>query len=262
MGDPVGRSFPLILLVGRPASGKSEIIDYLSRLPAAERLRRFHVGELQVLDDFPLLWSWIEEDQILEDLGKPRVHTDAEGYFRQPYLWDLLIRRLCFEYAKLRAASPELGRPATVILEFSRGAEHGGYAGAFGQLSEAVAAAACVLYVQVSFDESLRKNRRRFNPNQPHSILEHSLPDAKMERLYRNDDWSGSRGPWLSENTGGRTGCSPTRTTSPPRVESSWANAWRSCSIACGGCSRPGAGKKKEHLGSTRVVHLGTKGEV
>jgi hypothetical protein len=191
MGDPVGRSFPLILLVGRPASGKSEIIDYLSRLPAAERLRRFHVGELQVLDDFPLLWSWIEEDQILEDLGKPRVHTDAEGYFRQPYLWDLLIRRLCFEYAKLRAASPELGRPATVILEFSRGAEHGGYAGAFGQLSEAVAAAACVLYVQVSFDESLRKNRRRFNPNQPHSILEHSLPDAKMERLYRNDDWSG-----------------------------------------------------------------------
>ncbi|MBN1836475.1 MAG: hypothetical protein JW820_11535, partial [Spirochaetales bacterium] len=23
----------------------------------------------------------------------------------------------------------------------------------------------------------------------PHSILEHSLPDAKMERLYREDDW-------------------------------------------------------------------------
>jgi hypothetical protein len=44
--------------------------------------------------------------------------------------------------------------------------------------------------VHVSFAESLRKNRRRFNPERPDSILQHSLSDEKMERLYREDDWA------------------------------------------------------------------------
>ena len=46
-----------------------------------------------------------------------------------------------------------------------------------------------VLYIDVSWEESLRKNRKRFNPDKPDSILEHSLPDAKLERLYREVDW-------------------------------------------------------------------------
>jgi len=181
---------PLLLLVGRPASGKSEIIDYLSRLEPEERRRRFHLGELEVVDDFPMLWSWFEEDQVLSELGKPRLHTTPDGYFLEPHLWDVLVRRVCLEHDKLRAADPGLEGRATVVLEFSRGSGHGGYARAFGHLSDPVAARACVLYVRVSFAESLRKNRRRFNPDRPHSILEHSLPDAKMERLYRDDDWA------------------------------------------------------------------------
>jgi hypothetical protein len=43
--------------------------------------------------------------------------------------------------------------------------------------------------VNVSFKESLRKNRRRYNPNRPDSILEHGLPDEKLTRLYREDGW-------------------------------------------------------------------------
>ena len=46
-----------------------------------------------------------------------------------------------------------------------------------------------VLYVNVSFEESLRKNRQRFNPDKPDSVLEHALPDEKLERLYRYVDW-------------------------------------------------------------------------
>ena len=45
------------------------------------------------------------------------------------------------------------------------------------------------MYVNVSFEESLRKNRLRFNPDKPDSILEHALPDEKLERLYRYVDW-------------------------------------------------------------------------
>jgi hypothetical protein len=46
-----------------------------------------------------------------------------------------------------------------------------------------------VLYIDVPWEESLRKNRKRFNPEKPDSILEHSLADAKLERLYKETDW-------------------------------------------------------------------------
>jgi hypothetical protein len=181
--------FPLLLLAGRPASGKSEIVEYLRLVPSEERRGRYHVGELAVLDDFPLLWAWFEEDRLLAEMGRERLHTTPDGYFVGPHLWDLLVRRLCLEYDKLARASPQLHARTTVLLEFSRGREHGGYARAFAQLSESVLQRLAVVYVRVSFQESWRKNRRRFNPERPHSILEHSLPDEKLEKLYREDDW-------------------------------------------------------------------------
>ena len=46
-----------------------------------------------------------------------------------------------------------------------------------------------ILYINVSWEESLRKNRARFNPERPDSILEHGLPDKKLEVLYRHVDW-------------------------------------------------------------------------
>ena len=36
---------------------------------------------------------------------------------------------------------------------------------------------------------SLRKNRKRFNPDRPDSILEHALPDEKLRHLYSGDDF-------------------------------------------------------------------------
>jgi hypothetical protein len=180
--------FDVILLIGRPASGKSEIIDFLKH--ADDRQKRFHVGELDVLDDFPMLWTWFEEDDLLSrKLDLPRLHTDAEGYFDPPELWQLLIERLSLEYHK-RLRDPSYQNHTTTLIEFSRGSEHGGYRQALQHLSEEVLCRAAIVYVEVSFAESLRKNRRRFNPDHPDSILEHGLSDEKMERLYRDDDWA------------------------------------------------------------------------
>jgi len=184
-------AFDLLVLIGRPASGKSEIIDYLMRTPPDVRLRRFHMSELDVLDDFPILWAWFEEDRLLsERLGQPRLHTDAQGYFLYPYLWHLLIERIGLEYHKRLHEDPHYHECITTIVEFSRGNEHGGYAQAFLHLSDDLLRRAAVVYVQVPFEESLRKNRRRFNPDRPGSILEHALSDQKLERLYRDDDWA------------------------------------------------------------------------
>ena len=89
-----------------------------------------------------------------------------------------------------RLAPPGLCIRHTHQLEFSRGAEHGGYTEAFQHLSDAVLSQAAVLYIDVSWEESLRKNQRRYNPDRPDTILEHGLPDDKMERLYRHDDFA------------------------------------------------------------------------
>jgi hypothetical protein len=41
----------------------------------------------------------------------------------------------------------------------------------------------------VSYEESVRKNRRRARKGEEDSILYHSLPDEKMEHYYRTNDW-------------------------------------------------------------------------
>ena len=182
-------TFDVLLLIARPAAGKSEIIDYLKRTDADERRRRFHIGKFEEIDDFPMLWAWFEEDHLLTQMGRPRLHTDAEGYFKWPYLWNLLIRRICLEYSKRLRDTPAYHQQYTTVIEFARGSEHGGFARAFEHLSQNVLIRAAILYLNVSFEESLRKNRRRFNPDKPDSILEHGLPDEKLERLYRHNDW-------------------------------------------------------------------------
>jgi len=184
-------NFDIIILIGRPASGKSEIIDFLKNLEPVERLERYRIAEMDVLDDFPMLWAWFEEDHILSKVfGKPRLHTDDQGYFLHTYLWDLLIERLDLEYGKRLRDTPDYNSRFTAIVEFSRGSEYGGYTQAFEHLSDAILSRAGVVYVDVPYEESLRKNRARSNPEKPDSILEHSLPDEKLERLYRYDDWS------------------------------------------------------------------------
>jgi len=181
--------FDIILLIARPAAGKSEIIDYLKRVSPEERARRFHIGQFAEIDDFPMIWAWFEEDALLEKMGHPRLHTDPDGYFLENHLWDLLIERIGLEYQKKLRDLPQAAEGYTIIIEFSRGAEHGGYRSAFAHLSRQIIEKAAVLYVDVSWEESLRKNRKRFNPDKPDSILQHSLPDSKLERLYKEIDW-------------------------------------------------------------------------
>jgi len=181
--------FDIIFLIGRPAAGKSEIIDFFKRTSIESRSRRFHIGEFTEIDDFPMIWSWFEEDDILSRAGRPRLHTDAGGYFADPFLWHLLIQRLELDYWKLAGDTSELGTSYTAVIEFARGCEHGGFREAFTYFSDDILKRGAVLYIDVPFEESLRKNRRRFNPDKPHSILEHGLSDEKLRKLYGESDW-------------------------------------------------------------------------
>lgn len=183
-------TFDIIILNGRPASGKSEVIDYIKKASPQERAERFHIAEFDDIDDFPMLWKWFEEDAILEKiLKKPRMHTDKEGYFLHEYQWHLLIEEISLEYEKRLRDIDNYHDKYTTLIEFSRGSEHGGYQEAYQHLSDQILERAAIFYIDVSFQESLRKNRKRFNPDKPDSILEHGLPDEKLKKMYGEVDW-------------------------------------------------------------------------
>lgn len=187
-GDAMETIFPILIINARPAAGKSEIIQALRAVPVNERIERFHIGPMHIIDDFPMLWTWFEEDHILEhDFDLPRLHTTADEYFLFDNLWHVLIKRLSLEYEKW---CRDAEGPATAIIEFSRGEQHGGYSKAYQHLDAQILQKAVSLYVDVSFEESRRKNQQRFNPDRPDSILEHSLSDEKLNTLYRYDDWA------------------------------------------------------------------------
>ncbi len=188
-------TFPVIILIGRPAAGKSEIIDYLKRMPEEERRAQFHVAPFEEIDDFVWVWQLFEDDDIREKLGRERVNTTHDYYFKDPFLWNFLIAKINLEFDKRLARAPDWLYDHTAIIEFSRGGEHG-FADAFAHLSDAVLSRAAIVYVGVSFDESLRRNRRRARPGLEGSILHHSLSDNKMKTYYRTNDWdklSGSK---------------------------------------------------------------------
>lgn len=191
--------FDIIILNGRPAAGKSEVIDFLKKVPVEERLRRFHIGEFEEFDDFPILWERFEDDDIYERHGKARLISDTTfqyegktlgGYvFKDHFFWNFLIEKLNLFYEKRLRDNPKYHDKMTAVFEFARGSQHGGFAEAYPYLSDEVLSRACTIYIKVSWDESLRKNRRRRNPDKPDSILEHSLEDKKIEFLYKASDW-------------------------------------------------------------------------
>ena len=193
------KTFDVIILIGRPAAGKSEVIDYLKKIPLKERIKRFHIGEFQEIDDFPILWERFEDDDLMEEMGQPRLLTDKEftyegktmpGYvFKGKWFWNFLIRKLNSAYAKLLRDQPWYHESKTLFVEFSRGREHGGFRAAYEHLSMQVLERAVTLYIHVDWPESLRKNRRRYNPDRPDSILQHALEDKKIEKLYKDSDW-------------------------------------------------------------------------
>jgi hypothetical protein len=101
--------FDILFLLARPAAGKSEILHYLKILDDEDRKMRFHVGKMHVIDDFPMLWTWFEEDDLLAKMGYPRLHTDNKGYFLHQYQWNILIERMVLEYTKYLRDSGKSG---------------------------------------------------------------------------------------------------------------------------------------------------------
>ncbi len=179
---------PCIVLCGRPAAGKSEVIDYLKKTDMEERKKRFHIGKFLEIDDFPYIWEWFEEDDILTRYGKERLHSKPDYYFKDEIFWDVCIEKINLAFKKHLRDTPGFTRDTTAIIEFARGGENA-FAHAYSLLCDEVLKTTGICYIKVSYEESVRKNRRRARKGQEDTVLFHSLPDDKMDFYYKVNDW-------------------------------------------------------------------------
>jgi hypothetical protein len=184
-------TFDHLFILGRPASGKSEFLDFMTKLPAAERADRFNVGDMTVQDDFVWLWEKFEEDDLWEKIKGERLHSKraGEGYILDSAdLFDFLMEKFNFEITKKYLGDVDFYDEGTLLIEFSRGGERP-YAPSLGRLSPEIYERAAILYIDVTGEESTRRNEARYQEKLKHSVLAHKCPDEDMERFYRNDDW-------------------------------------------------------------------------
>ncbi|HEU67939.1 MAG TPA: hypothetical protein ENN53_01760 [Candidatus Acetothermia bacterium] len=179
--------FPYLLLLGRPAAGKSELIQFLTEILPDERAEQYHVGQLRIADDFPLLWQKFVEDDLWERVGRGRLHSRRAGEnyaVSDDHLWPFLVLVLGEELLRHPAQAGE-----TVIVEFARGGPTA-YHDALARLPCEVLQRGAILYLDVPFEESWRRNLTRYDRSRRGGILTHSVPREEMERTYARDDWA------------------------------------------------------------------------
>jgi len=184
----MNQHFPILIITGRPAAGKSEVIDFLKKCDPILRLEKFHIANFEELDDFVYVWETFELDDLMTRFGKPRIWSDEKYWYKDQYIWDLYIDRMALDYKKKILKDPAYHEKMTTLVEFARGGENAIHH-ALTFLSDEMLSKASLIYINVPYEESVRKNRRRARPGQEDSILYHSLPDEKMEFYYKTNDW-------------------------------------------------------------------------
>lgn len=182
--------FKHLFVLGRPASGKSEFLDFMHKLPDEDRANKFHIGKMAELDDFPWLWEKFEEDDIWEKIIGKRFNSEKlkDGYMNTPEIFDFMMQKLDYIISKKYLNDKFFYENNTLLIEFSRGGECP-YASSLSKIRPEIFKDAAIFYVEVTGDESLRRNEARFQEKLKHSILAHKCPDNVMMRYYKNDDW-------------------------------------------------------------------------
>lgn len=189
------QTFDHLLLLGRPAAGKSEFIDFMKKTSDNDRARDFHIGNFEELDDFVWLWEKFVEDDLWQAAGFPRLYSDKFDGGRncglksnKGELFDFMFARFNHEAKKHFLNRSDFYHDGTLVIEFARGGKDG-YTRALPRLSNEILERAAILYVKVSYEESCRRNEARYREKLAHSVLAHKVPDETLDHFYRLDDW-------------------------------------------------------------------------
>jgi hypothetical protein len=191
--------FQHLLVLGRPACGKSEFIDFLKHTPADVRRNRLHIGRFEEVDDFPWLWEKFQEDVIWEKAGHGRQYT--QEYMpgnpgmapKGARLFDWCMYKFNEVITEQYLAKPAFYDEGTLLIEFSRGGPNG-FGRALEVLEPAILEKAAIFYIKVSREESWRRNVARYQEKLKHSILAHMVPRETYDYFYDTNDWDALTG--------------------------------------------------------------------
>jgi hypothetical protein len=193
--------FRHLLVLGRPACGKSEFIDFLKHADAATRRARLHIGTFEEVDDFPWLWEKFQDDEIWQRAGYERLYT--QEYMpgnpgmapKGAPLFDWCMHKFNDVITRQYLGRDDFYRTSTLLIEFSRGGPNG-FGRALGMLERRILEPSAIFYIDVSREESWRRNVARYQDTLKHSILAHMVPRETYDCFYDVNDWH--------ELTGGR----------------------------------------------------------
>ena len=93
--------FNVLLLLALPASGKSEVRNFMANIDAERLKRDFHVGANLQLDDFPYVFFMRRIDEELEKLNQARMFYPGEVPFYDGRDWGTLVNLLNEDYHDL-----------------------------------------------------------------------------------------------------------------------------------------------------------------
>ncbi len=109
--------FDIVLLLGLPASGKSEIRRLMANMPETELEKDFHIGKTIDMDDFPYVFIMRKIDEVLEKINQPRIfYLSDEKPFTDPRDWLTLIHLLNEDYRDLKLKRTFKGESAPHFL--------------------------------------------------------------------------------------------------------------------------------------------------
>ncbi|MBP3539599.1 MAG: hypothetical protein J6J62_07120, partial [Oscillospiraceae bacterium] len=93
--------FKVVLLQALPASGKSEVRNFMANVEPQRLQDEFHIGENLQLDDFPYVHMMRRIDNELEAMGEARIFYPGEAPFIDGRDWGTLCNLLNEDYHDL-----------------------------------------------------------------------------------------------------------------------------------------------------------------
>lgn len=201
--------FQHLFVLGRPACGKSEFIDFLKHAPEDVRRGRLHIGRFEEVDDFPWLWEKFQDDEVWAKTSHGRQYT--EEYMpgnpgmapKGEKLFDWCMQKFNDVIGRQYLRRDDFYRDGTLLIEFSRGGTNG-FGCALGMLDPQILQRAAIFYIHVSREESWRRNVARYQEKLKHSILAHMVPRETYDYFYDVNDWAdltgGRPSGWLDVN--------------------------------------------------------------
>lgn len=186
--------FDHLFLLGRPASGKSEFIDYMKKLPDEDRAKNFHLAKFEEIDDFFWIWQKFMDDEVWEKAGYPRMYSKEymkgnPGLTREgASLLDYCMEKFNAEIKKKYLSNESFYNDKSLIIEFARGGQKM-YKHSLPRINAELWKRAAILYIDVSADDSWRRNVARYEEKLRHSSLAHMVPKETYDFHFRDHDW-------------------------------------------------------------------------